>query len=313
MITDSNKQIPDTRKTKRFSGVVVPLVTPATADGRGDEAGLLKIVDRMAEAGTEPFVFGTTGEASSIPNEEKARLAAVLCDSYAGKMDLYAGIAGNCLAESVELAKCFADMGVAVAVANLPSYYALEDVQMLRYFEALADAIPLPLIIYNIPATTGMSIPLDIVDQLSAHENIVGLKDSERDATRLKDAISRYKDRADFSHFVGWAAQSKNALLWGSDGLVPSSGNLVPEMYRDLYDAAMEGDTALAQELQSQTDGISLIYQKDRSLGAALTALKALMNELGLCEKEMWPPLEAIGGDEEAELKKLLRQALNGK
>lgn len=303
MTNESSKQIQDMRQSKRFSGVVVPLVTPVTADGRGDDGGLLRNVDRIAEVGAEPFVFGTTGEASSVPNEEKARLTGVICDSYAGKMNIYAGIAGNCLDESVDLAKRFGDMGVTVAVANLPSYYALEDAQMLGYFEALADAIPLPLIIYNIPATTGMSIPLDIVDQLSAHENIVGLKDSERDEVRLGEAIIRYRNRADFSHFVGWAAQSKNALLLGSDGLVPSSGNLVPEMYRELYDLTLKREISAAQDLQDLTDGISLIYQKGRSLGSALAALKVLMSELGHCEKHMWPPLAAIDGDEEAELR----------
>jgi dihydrodipicolinate synthase/N-acetylneuraminate lyase len=310
MTIESSNQSPGVRQTKRFSGVVVPLITPVTADGRGDEAGLLKIVDRIAEAGTELFVFGTTGESSSIPNEEKARLTAIICDSYAGKMDLYAGIASNCFEDSVELAKRFADMGVTVAVANLPSYYALDDTQILRYFEALADAIPLPLIIYNIPATTKMSIPLDIVDQLSEHDNIVGLKDSERDEDRLENAILRYKDRADFSHFIGWAAQSKKALLWGSDGLVPSSGNLVPGMYRELYDLSLKRDGVAAQRLQDLTDDISLIYQKDRGLGSALAALKVLMNELGLCEKEMWPPLVAIEGEEEAELRVRIAKAL---
>ena len=310
MTIESSNQSPGVRQTKRFSGVVVPLITPVTADGRGDEAGLLKIVDRIAEAGTELFVIGTTGESSSNPNEEKARLTAIICDSYAGKMDLYAGIASNCFEDSVELAKRFADMGVTVAVANLPSYYALDDTQILRYFEALADAIPLPLIIYNIPATTKMSIPLDIVDQLSEHDNIVGLKDSERDEDRLENAILRYKDRADFSHFIGWAAQSKKALLWGSDGLVPSSGNLVPGMYRELYDLSLKRDGVAAQRLQDLTDDISLIYQKDRALGSALAALKVLMNELGLCEKEMWPPLVAIEGEEEAELRVRIAKAL---
>ena len=285
MTIESSNQSPGVRQTKRFSGVVVPLITPVMADGRGDEAGLLKIVDRIAEAGTELFVFGTTGESSSIPNEEKARLTAIICDSYAGKMDLYAGIASNCFEDSVELAKRFADMGVTVAVANLPSYYALDDTQILRYFEALADAIPLPLIIYNIPATTKMSIPLEIVDQLSEHDNIVGLKDSERDEDRLENAILRYKDRADFSHFIGWAAQSKKALLWGSDGLVPSSGNLVPGMYRELYDLSLKRDGVAAQRLQDLTDDISLIYQKRPCIGFGLGGIKSADERIGSLRK----------------------------
>ncbi len=303
MSSDSTRQASESENRKRFSGVVVPMVTPVTQDGKGDEAGLLRIANLIAKAGAEPFVFGTTGEASSISGDEKLRLTAALCDEYAGKMDIYAGIAGNCFEESVDLAKRFADLGVNAAVANLPSYYELEDEQMLRYFEALADAVPLPLIIYNIPSTTRMSIPLEAVDILSKHDNIVGLKDSERGEKRLGEAIERYKDRLDFSHFVGWAAQSRNALALGSDGLVPSSGNLIPKMYCDLYYAVLAGDMDLADDLQAKTDSISLIYQKDRPLGKALACLKVLLDEMGLCGKSMWPPLSDINGDEEAVLR----------
>lgn len=291
------------RLAKRYRGVIVPMITPAMPDGRGDEVSTVRIIESLVDSGVEPFLFGTTGEASSISTEEKIRLASVFCPKFVERTTVYMGISSNCFADSVIMAQRFADLGAQVAVANLPNYYPLAADEMLAYFEQLADSISLPLIIYNIPATTRMSIPLPVVGRLSHHPNIVGLKDSERDEERLRNAIAQYKDREDFSHFIGWATQSTNALLLGSDGLVPSSGNVVPGMYRDLYKAVISGDLKTAHRLQEETNEISKIYQENRTLGASLAALKVLLNISGLCETHMFSPLSPVPWEEQESLK----------
>src|SRR4029079_9222738 len=115
---------------------------------------------------------------------------------------LYAGISANVLCESVDLVKFCAENGVDAVAATLPSYYALNEAQMKKYFEQLADAIPLPLIIYNIPSTTHMSIPLAVIDELSHHPNIIGTKDSERSEERLMKSLDLWKQRKDFGHIL---------------------------------------------------------------------------------------------------------------
>ena len=153
----------------------------------------------------------------------------------------YAGIDNTCLRTSIEQARQYFDAGVDAVVAHLPEYYPLTGDHMLEYFKALADECGGPLIIYNIPATTGMSIPLDVLDKLSRHTNIAGLKDSERDLKRTDQSIALWKDREDFSLLIGWAAQSTYTLTRGADGIVPSTGNLVPALYRDLYQVPWPG------------------------------------------------------------------------
>ena len=101
---------------------------------------------------------------------------------------------------------------------------------------------------------------------MSEHPRIVGFKDSERDENRLKESISKYKEREDFSYLIGWAAQAFNGLKAGADGLVPSSANIAPLMYKELYDAVLNEDYARAEKLQEATDNISKVYQKDRTL-----------------------------------------------
>jgi dihydrodipicolinate synthase/N-acetylneuraminate lyase len=188
-------------------------------------------------------------------------------------------------------------------VANLPSYYPLTGEQMLAYYEKLAGAIHGPLMLYNITITTHMSIPLDIADKLSKHPNIVGMKDSERNEERMAESLKLWKDREDFTHVMGCAALSAKALMLGSDGIVPSTGNFVPRLFRELYDAAVRGDATTADRLQKQTDEMAKIYQGPRLLSQSLAALKAMMDELGLCGAAVLPPLVECAQAERSQIR----------
>ncbi len=282
------------RKEKKYHGIVVPMITPVTDKGNIDESAVEKIVGSFISAGVYPFFIGTTGEASSITEDEKMKFVECVCSSFKGQTTIYAGISANSLGTSTDAAKKYFDLGVDVVVANLPSYYKLTEMQMLNYFVMLVENIPGPLIVYNITATTHMSIPLSVIDTLSEHPRIVGFKDSERDENRLKESISKYKEREDFSYLIGWAAQSFNGLKAGADGLVPSSANIAPLMYKELYDAVLNEDYARAEKLQEATDNISKVYQKDRTLGESLAGLKIMMHQAGLCETYMLPPLTML-------------------
>jgi len=170
---------------------------------------------------------------------------------------------------------------------------------MYEYYKTLADCITGPLMLYNILATTHMSIPVDIIKKLADHPNIVGLKDSERDLERMAQCIEITKTHDDFAYFCGWAAQSAHSLELGGNGIVPSTGNFVPEMFQQLFDAAVAGDMTTANRLQDETNEIAKIYQKDRTLGQSLTALKVMMQTKGLCEPWMLMPLTRLSAEEE--------------
>ena len=294
---------------KKYSGIVIPAVTPLTADHRLDHAAVERIFSNFYQYDVMPFILGTTGEASSLPvyiKDEYIQLAVKL--KKPGSI-LYAGISSNCLEESVDLAKKSFDEGVDVVATTLPSYYALSEYQMKKYFEQLAEAINGPMIIYNIPATTHMSIPLQLIDELSHHENIVGSKDSERSEERLKESIVLWKDREDFSHFVGWAAKSAEALLNGS-GLIPSTGNLYPSVYKEMLQAADAGNSEKVYVLQKLSDVLGGLYQSGRTLGESLWALKFLMQQVNLCEPHVMPPLQSLPAEEENKLRKGLEEII---
>lgn len=278
-------------KNKKYTGIIVPAVTPLTADYQLDAAAVEKIFSNFYTYNISPFILGTTGESASLSTQVKNDyLTAAAKNKKAGSV-LYAGISSNVFTESVEFAKRCADYAVDAVAATLPTYYALTESQMKKYFEQLADANPLPLIIYNIPATTHMSIPLALIDELSHHPNIVATKDSERSEERLLQSLALWKDRTDFGHFLGWAAKSAEALIGGSDGLIPSTGNLHPEIYYKMLNAVNENDYTTAFAMQQLSDEYGNLYQAGKTLGESLLALKILMKEKGLCEAVVMPPL----------------------
>jgi len=276
---------------KRFSGVVVPMITPLNADLTVDVVAVERIMQLFAQNNIHPLVLGTTGESSSIGENESCRLVDAAVNAKATGQMIYAGLVGNQVQSLIERGNKYIALGVDCVVATLPSYYVLTPIQMALFYTTLADKINGSVMMYNIKATTQMSIPLDVVSELSHHPNIWGLKDSERDAERMKECIETYKNRADFSYFCGWGAQSFGSLQMGADGIVPSTGNLVPEMYKKLWDAAINADWEECEKWQEETDKIATLYQKDRTLGESLAKLKALMSEKGICGKTMMPPL----------------------
>ncbi len=292
-------------ENKRYSGVVVPMVTPVRQDGTLDTPSVERLVTFFAEGGVSPLLMGTTGEGNSVSQADgmlfvKTAVAARdHCRTAQCQQLIYAGLTGNCFCEQLSQAEAYTKAGADVIVATLPTYYALTPEQMLNYYSTLADSIEAPLMLYNILATTHMSIPVDVVDKLSGHPNIVGLKDSERDLERMAQCIALAKGRSDFSYFCGWAAQSAHSLAMGGDGIVPSTGNYVPQLFRQLYDAAIAGDTKEADRLQLLTNDIAKIYQQDRTLGQSLAALKVMLHTKELCEPWMLMPLTRLSEEQE--------------
>ena len=286
----------------KYNGVVVPMVTPVTPNGFLDKPAVERIIKSFVNAGVNPLLMGTTGEGHSVSTIDGQELIETAVKAAQGKITIYAGLTGNCFIEQLKQAGYYSASGADVIVATLPSYYSLTPEQMENYYLRLADSIKGPLMLYNIAATTHMSIPVDVVQRLADHPNIVGLKDSERDMERMEKCIAIAKNRDDFAYFCGWAAQSAKSLELGGNGIVPSTGNFVPGMFQELYKAAVAGDMETAYRLQDETNEIAKVYQANRTLGQSLTALKVMMQTRGLCTPDMLMPLTRLSEAEEAEI-----------
>jgi len=296
---------------KKYKGVIVPMVTPFNEDLSIDLKAVKTILDTFLKKNTSPFLLGTTGESVSVSGKQKILLVKSVVEYLNKRIKVYAGISDNCLQESIDKAKIYNDIGVDAVVAHLPYYYPVSSDQMVRYYKQLADSIPCRLLMYNNPFTTNLSIPLEVIEQLSHHSNIVGIKDSERGMERMDRSVELCRGRSDFVYLAGWAEQSAYALLNGASGIVPSAGNLIPNLYGDLYESAIQDKLQEAYDLQKKANGISDLYQKDRNLSQSIAALKTVMSVYGLCQPHVMPPLYNMDISEQKQLEVLIKAGLD--
>jgi 2-dehydro-3-deoxy-D-pentonate aldolase len=280
---------------KRFRGVVPPLITPVDSQGSLDEESLGRVIDHMVDGGVDGiFIIGTTGECASVSLELRRNFVQSAVKHLRRRALLYVGVGDNCLAHSVDAAADAFRSGADAVVAQLPSYYPLKPEEMTSYYWSLAERIEGPLLMYNIPSTTHMSIPVDVVASLSRHPRIAGFKDSENNTERLEQLTSRLLGDDNFSLFIGVGVLSAQGLLSGMDGVVPSSGNLDPRSWREMCDAAQRGDREEVERFQTRVNRLAQVFQRGRTLGQSLAALKAAMSVLGLCGTSMLPPFSPI-------------------
>lgn len=285
-------------KKKKYFGVIAPLVTPVDQSGKIDKDSVEKLFDYVMKSNNFPFVLGTTGEIASNTFENRTKLVEIAAGLTKGKTTLYAGITDNSVATTIETAKRYADLGADILVVHLPYFFPLTNDLMLKYFETIAENSPIPFVIYNIKSITHMSIPVEVVDKLSHHPNIAGLKDSERDYNRVEELAQRFKDREDFSLFIGWTNKSSQALLLGFDGIIPNTSNLIPGLFQSLYESAISGNEEEALKFQAKAELLSELVQNNRTMTRTIPELKAVLNHLGITKPYVLPPLEKLGDNE---------------
>jgi len=274
------------------------MVSPLTKALDIDKKAIVNIVNSFIDSCVIPFVLGTTGESPSLSFKQKNELVRATVAAVNGREIVVAGIIGNSLPESIDEGNRYADYGVDAVVATVPNYYPFDSSQMKKYLTKVAGSVRCPVILYNTPATNHRSIPVGVIDELSFHPNIAGVKDSERSGERLDRSLNLWKGREDFIFLVGWAAMSVYGLLNGAAGIVPSTGNFVPQLYRRLIDAVKENKLQEANELQEKTDRISSWYQAGRDLSRSIPALKQIMALKNLCHEYVMPPMYEMDNEE---------------
>lgn len=278
-----------------YCGIVVPTVTPFDQSGMVDAAAVQRTIDFLIAAEVDGiFVLGTTGEGPSIEVSEKLRLVEAAVAAANQRLLIYASVSDHSLRQSIQSARDYAKLGVQAIAAHPPWFFPLSSADIERYFLQLADGSPLPLVMYNMPKTTHISIPLEVIERLANHENIVGIKDSDGSDTRMTDLLRLMSNKPNFSILSGSGAVFAHALKNGAHGLVPSTANLHPAPYVAMYRAAMKQQWDEVDRCQAETAALTAVIQQGRSLSDSLASLKAHMASHGLCGPTVLPPLSTI-------------------
>lgn len=232
-----------------FTGIVPALVTPFTARQEVDEAALGGLIESLIDAGVHGlFVLGTNGEFFALREDEKVRIARLTVEAAAGRVPVIAGTGAFATRDVIELNGKMADVGVQALSVITPFFNALSQSELITHYETVADASALPIMMYNIPAKTGMSIGIQAVATLSQHPQIRGIKDSAGNFDNLVQMI-RYRSD-DFAVFAGTDSLIYWNLLAGGDGAVAATANAVPNLVMSIWAHFQAGDHAAARAAQ---------------------------------------------------------------
>lgn len=233
-----------------FKGSYVALVTPMLANGDVDYSSLAKLVDFHIEAGTDGIVsVGTTGESATLSFAQHVDVVKATVAAVNGRCGVVVGSGANSTAESLFLQNKTEDLGIDGFLSVVPYYNKPQQRGMIEHFSVLADAAKVPVLLYNVPGRTVADMLPDTVATLSTHPNIVGIKDATGDMQRLKDMQSKVSD--DFLLLSGDDATGCEFMNLGGHGVISVTANIVPKQMKMMCDAALSGNIALAQEIDS--------------------------------------------------------------
>ena len=226
-----------------FSGSIVAIVTPMHADGSLDLPALRKLLDWHVESGTSGIVIvGTTGESPTVDVDEHCTLIKTTVDHIGKRIKVIAGTGGNSTSEAIELTRFARQVGADAGLSVAPYYNKPTQEGLYRHFSAIAEAVDLPIVLYNVPGRTSSDIGADTLLRLAEVPNIVGLKDATSDLVRHVDMMRRMPAGKQFSLMSGNDDTALAYMLLGGHGVISVTANVAPREMADMCRAALAGN-----------------------------------------------------------------------
>lgn len=287
------------RKGEQFAGLTVAIVTPFK-DGVVDEAGLKKMVDWHVAEGTNGLCpVGTTGESPTLTHEEHERVIAIVCQHAAGRIKVMAGTGSNSTSEAIQLTKFAKSVGADGAMMVAPYYNKPTGEGFYQHYLAVAEAVDIPIILYNIPGRTAKNMEPDVVARIAEIPNVVAIKE----ATGSMDQASRTLAETNLSVLSGDDSLTLPLLALGGSGIVSVVGNIVPKDMLALLKAFREGRLADAQAAHYK---LFALCRDMLGLATNPIPVKAAMKMLGRDTGELRLPMTPLGEAEERKLRQTL-------
>lgn len=235
----------------KITGPFVAIVTPFDKDEWIDAAALRRQVARQAVAGNGVFCAGTNGEFYALSFDEKRRAAELCVEAANGRVPVLAHIGEISTLQTIALGREIARLGVKAVSAITPSFIACSQEELIGYYRRVADALTVPLYLYNIPARTGNTLTPDSARILADHPNIVGIKDSAGSQESLDGFLAVARERDGFDVMVGPDSLILHGLRQGAAGCVSGLGNVAPLTLNRIWTAFQAGDDAAADAAQA--------------------------------------------------------------
>jgi len=283
-----------------FKGVITALVTPFRDDAVDQEA-LRRLVDEQIRAGIDGFVpVGTTGESPTVTVEEHIRVIKIVVEETRKRVPVIAGTGANSTHEAIELTREARAVGADGTLQVTPYYNRPTQDGLFRHFKAVADAVPLPMVVYNVPTRTGCDLLPDTVARLCEIPRVVGIKEATGSAQRAAQIISRVGDR--LTVLSGDDATAFPLYSLGAQGCISVVSNVAPADMAAMWDAAAAGDWKKARDLHYRLFALL----EGLFIEANPIPVKAALAMMGKISDEIRPPLYAMAGANREKVRKIL-------
>ena len=277
---------------QQFRGIIPPMVTPLKEWDTLDQDGMVRLIDHILSGGVHGlFLLGTTGEAPSLSHRLRKEIIQRALDQIKERIPVLVGITDTSFDESINLAEYAAEKGASAVVLAPPYYFPAGQLELLEYLEHLVPRLPLPLFLYNMPTHTKLFFEPETVKAASEIPGVIGLKDSSANMVYFHQLQQIFKDQNDFRLFIGPEELLGETLVLGGHGGVCGGGNLIPELYVELYEKSIEGDFKKMGILHERIMQISTtIYSVGKYKSSYLKGLKCSLALMGICDDFMAEP-----------------------
>lgn len=287
-----------------LQGSLVAIVTPMFEDGSLDISALHQLIDFHINAGTDGIVIvGTTGESPTVDWDEHCLLIKETVDRVAKRVPVIAGTGANCTKEAIELTAKAKALGADACLLVTPYYNKPTQEGLYQHFSAIAAAVDIPQILYNVPGRTCCDMSNDTVLRLAAISNIIGIKDATGAIERGTDLLLRAPK--DFVIYSGDDATALSLMLLGGHGVISVTANAAPKLMHEMCVAAIKGDAITARAINAKLFGL---HQK-LFIEANPTPLKWVLEEMGLIKSGIRLPLVALSTQHHDTLRLAMKSA----
>jgi 4-hydroxy-tetrahydrodipicolinate synthase len=290
--------------TNMIKGSLVAIVTPMQEDGSLDMEAFRALIDFHIAEGTDAIVVvGTTGESPTVNVEEHELLIAEAVKHVAGRIPVIAGTGANSTKEAIELATFSKKAGANASLTVVPYYNKPTQEGLYLHFKAIAEAVDMPHILYNVPGRTGADIGNDTVLRLAQIRNIVGIKDATGGIERGSDLLQRAPK--DFAIYSGDDASALALILLGAHGTISVTANVAPKLMHEMCAAALNGDLGKAREINFRLLGL----HRNLFVEANPIPVKWAVARMGKIKNNLRLPLTPLSAGAQPQVEAAMRQA----
>ncbi|MBJ9202623.1 dihydrodipicolinate synthase family protein [Citrobacter sp. FDAARGOS_156] len=290
-----------------FKGIFPPVPTIVDDNGELDRAGMAVMIDHVISNGADGMlILGSGGEFSHFSSEQRKQIAEFSLQHVAGRVPVLIGIACASTAETIQLGKHAEKAGAQGVLVVNPYYAKLSEEARFSHYKRIAEALNVPVFLYNFPELTGQDIGLNVITRLAREvPNIVGIKDTIDNISHTREIINQvHCFRPDFIIFSGYDEYLLDTLMLGGHGGIPATFNFAPNITRGIYQAVQQNDLATAKALQQQLSGLSPLYALEQPFfGVIKTAIKLSGVDISTA---VVPPALPLNEEKIAQVKNIL-------